>query len=347
MPNKTESHPMVSVIIPVKNGGDTIKDLLDSLMQADYPQDKLEIIVIDGHSTDNTREIVSQYNFKLLMEERRGINAARNTGIKHCKGKIIAFTDSDCVVPPDWIKLIVQNFQDEKVGCVGGSTKGHYDNLLSKYSDESLVPVLRRFDKREVLDAVKPPLKYPAGCNMAIRRDVVESVGLFDENIMYGFDEDELVERICEEGNKMVLDKNVLIMHKHRSSLSELLRLNFKYGRGIALLPKTKGIKSTFSKWIFLCVLGMIFWFSLIFSLIISALLTGSLWPLVGLVTVLLLPPVGLAWFYVYQNLKKGNKDFGNMIIYPFIDIARAFAFMFGSIYQLLKPHRKKSKPMV
>lgn len=118
-----ESLPKVSVIVPVKNGGAKIQGLLDSLMQVDYPKEKLEIIVVDGNSSDDTREVVSRYEVKLLTEEKRGINGARNTGVKHSEGDIVVFTDSDCVVPKYWIKKIVEDFQDSKVGCVGETSK--------------------------------------------------------------------------------------------------------------------------------------------------------------------------------------------------------------------------------
>ncbi|MDI6690839.1 MAG: glycosyltransferase, partial [Candidatus Bathyarchaeota archaeon] len=157
MRDKGEYCPKVSVIVPVKNGAAYIKELLDSLMQVDYNKDKLEIIVVDGNSTDNTREIVSQYPVKLLLEERPGLNAARNTGVKNSNGEIVAFTDADCIIPKNWVSKIVDNFRDFQVGCVGGNVLGYYDSFLSHYSDESFIPVMRIFRKKEVLNSVKPP----------------------------------------------------------------------------------------------------------------------------------------------------------------------------------------------
>ena len=97
MHSTNESVPMISVIVPVKNGSTHIRDLLDSLERLDYPKDRLEVLVVDGNSTDSTKEVVSEYPVKLLTEERPGINAARNTGLKHSTGEIVAFTDADCV----------------------------------------------------------------------------------------------------------------------------------------------------------------------------------------------------------------------------------------------------------
>jgi glycosyltransferase involved in cell wall biosynthesis len=325
-------------VIPVKNGAAHVRELLNSLMQVDYDKDKLEIIVVDGNSTDGTREIVSQYPVKLLTEERPGLNAARNTGIKHSNGEIIAFTDVDCVAPKDWIRKIVEHFQSPHAGCVGGSTLRYYDNFLSRYADESLLPALRTFERLEVLDEVKPPQKYPAGCNMAVRQDALKKAGVFDEKIRYGFDEDELVERICEKRYKMVLDPNVLVKHKHRPTLKELLKQNFNYGRAIGPLFKTKGTKSAFSKWILLSIMGFLAWSSLILSLTLYALLAPSLFSQAALSTMLLFPPAALMLFYASRTIKKGDKKYRRIITYPFIDIARSLVFVFGGIYQLLKP---------
>lgn len=337
MQEEGEFCPKVSVVIPVKNGAAHIRELLDSLMEVDYNKDKLEIVVVDGNSTDNTREIASQYPVKILTEERPGLNAARNTGIKHSDGEIIAFTDFDCVVPKDWIWKIVENSQNSHAGCIGGNVQGYYDDFLSRYSDESIIPVMRIFKKREVLDAVKPPQGYPAGCNMAFMREALKKAGGFDESVKYGFDEDELVERICRSGYKMVLDPDVLVKHKHRSTLQNLLKQTFNYGRGLGNLLKTKGLKSTFSKWALLCSVGFVVWISMILSLMLYTLFRYSLVSQAILLTMLLSPPLALATFYAHQTIKRGDKKYGRMIFYPFIDIARSLAFVFGILYQLFK----------
>jgi len=338
---ENEIFPSVSVIVPVKNGATTIQELLESLMQIDYEEDKIQVIVVDGDSTDNTREIVSKFPVKLLKEERSGLNAARNTGIKYSKGEIIAFTDCDCVVSNDWIKRIVENFQDSQVGCVGGNILGYHGDFFSQYCDQSIMPVMRIFKKREILDEVKPPLQYPAGCNMAIKRKALDEVGIFNENIRYGFDEDELVERICKEGYKMVLDPKVFVKHKHRLTLSDLLKQTFQYGRGGGLLSRMKGTGSVFSKWILLCILGFIIWISTILSLVLFTIFTGSIISFATLSIILLLPPIGLMGFYIHQTYNKEDKKYGKILAYPFIDIMRSITFIAGAIYQLLKPEDK------
>lgn len=342
MQQKSQNYPTVSIVVPVKNCADKIKSLLDSLMKVEYDKNKFEVVIVDGNSTDNTREIVVQYPVRLMAEERRGLNAARNTGLRHSKGEIIAFTDGDCVVPKNWLNKIIENFQDKDVGCVGGSASRYYDDFLSQYSDESIMPVLRRFEKKKILSEVKPPLQYPAGCNMAVRREVLDQVGVFDENIEYGFDEDELVERICHAGYKMVLDPEISIAHKHRSSILELLRQNFRYGRGIGIVLKNKGMKSVFSKWVLMSISGLITWTLIMASLASLAILMPSFVSITLLAAFLLVPPSGLSLFYAYQVRFKSRK-LSELVKYPLIDIARSAVFVVGSLYQILRPRKVKN----
>jgi len=330
-------HPKVSVIIPVKNGAPHIKDLLDSLMQVDYEKDKLEIIVVDGNSTDGTREIVSQYPVKLLTEERPGINAARNTGLKYSNGEIVAFTDYDCVVSKNWISKIVNNFQNPKVGCIGGNVLGYHNDFLSQYADKSLMPVMRVFKKRETLNVIKPPLHYPAGCNMAFKREAFEKTGMFDEKIKYGFDEDEFVERICMAGYTLVLDPELVVKHKHRPTLIGLLKQTFNYGRGMGNMLKIKGLKSVFSKWALYCILGFLSWIAIIFLSLLLSFIIGSIVHKGMLFFSLFSPLVGLTIFYAYKRTVNGNVRRRDMFIYPFLDMARMFAFISGAIYQIFK----------
>jgi len=316
-------------MVPVLNAERTIGDLLDSLMEVDYDKEKLEIILVDGGSTDRTREIIQSYPVKLLIEERRGLNVARNTGVRNSSGEIILFTDSDCVVPKDWVKQIVKNFRDKEVGCVGGNVSRYEENFLSRYADESLMPVLRNFRKRMVLENVEPPMNYPAGCNMAFRRDVFKRVGGFNEEIHYGFDEDELVERICEAGYKMILDPEAVVMHRHRSDLRSLLRQTFSYGRGGMLVFRKKGLGDRLAKWNIILLAGFLTWLSmcLLFALL-SILYDVTYAAPLFLLTVL--PFTILVTFYAWKRLKS-NRFFG-ALIYACLDVLRLFAYCSGEI---------------
>ena len=331
--------PPVSIIVPVRNGESTIEPLLESLQRLDYDKNKLEVIVVDGNSTDGTRDIVKKYPVKLMIERREGLNAARNAGVKNSNGEIIVFTDCDCIVSSDWIRKVVENFKDPRVSCVGGSAKGRDNDFVSQYADNSIVLLMPFFKKREELSMIKLFLHHPAGCNMAFRRKAFKEVGCFDESIQYGFDDVEFVERVCKAGYKMVLDPNVLVWHKHRSTLKEFLKQNFKYGRGSGVLLKRKGMKNVVSTWSFLSLVGSISWLLIIGSLTFLSITTNLIiFPLL-LFGFTVMPLLALMAFYLYKALE--NKRYDRIFIYPFIDFIRGFSFFCGQIYQLFKANKE------
>ncbi len=329
------SPPSVTVVVPVRNGEQTIEPLLESLQKLDYNNDKVEVIIVDGNSTDMTQDIVKKYPVKLVVEKRKGLNVARNTGIKKGNGEIVAFTDSDCIVPSNWVTKIVENFKNPQVSCVGGSAKALNSDFVSQYADNSIVRLMPFFTKREELDKVKPFFRHPAGCNMAYRKKVAEEIGYFDENIQYGFDEVEFADRVCKAGYKMVLDPKVLVWHKHRSTLGDFLKQNFQYGRGSGLVLRRNRLNDSVSRWAFMGLIGFISWLLIVGSLLFlnfSSSVSIFFWLLFGFTG---FPLLIVASVYGYRAIR--NKKFARVIIYPVIDIFRTLAFCCGQVYQLFK----------
>jgi len=326
--------PTVSIIVPALNAEATIGSLLESLVQVDYDERKLEIIVVDGRSTDRTREIVEKYPVKMILQDGKGLNLARNTGFRRSSGEIVLFTDSDCVVPRDWARLMVRNFETAGVGCVGGSVSRYKHNFLSRYADDSIMPVLRKFRKREVLDNVEPPLRYPAGCNMAFRRNAVEEAGEFDEDIHYGFDEDELVERVCKAGYKMVLDPETITKHQYRDTFGGFLKQTFNYGRGGALLFKNKQTGARLARWNLATLAVFLVWLIASISLAFLAINVSAVF-LIPLVLIPLVPFVLLTLFYLYKGLEE--RDWVSAFTYPCMDVLRLIAYCTGEIYEAIR----------
>ena len=94
--------PQFSVIIPVYNGEGTIAECLEALASQDMPRREFEVIVVDDGSTDGTAAIVKQFDVKYIHQENTGPATARNVGVKNAQGKIVVFTDADCVPEPNW-----------------------------------------------------------------------------------------------------------------------------------------------------------------------------------------------------------------------------------------------------
>ncbi len=337
VPNSDES--TLSIIVPVMNVANSVRDLMESLMKLDYDEDKLEMIVVDGDSKDGTKEIVEEYPVRLIQQEGKGLNAARNTGIKYSAGEIIAFTDGDCVVPPNWAKAIVANFQDSGVGFVGGALKG-YDkhNTLSNYMDETFFQVTPGFHFRIETTDLRL-LQFPAGANMAFRRSALARVDFFDENIRYGFDDLEPVEEMGLKGFRIVLDPEVNVLHLHRSTLGGLMKQHFNYGRGGTLLlihKRTSNLAYWFSSYM-IFMTGMLAFF--LFMMYLWLKIRQPLPLNLGLGSLGLFMLV-IMLYYLPISVSTGK--LWKLLAYPVLDLLRGLAFTFGGIYQLSKSTSQK-----
>ncbi len=122
-------YPTVSLVVPTYNEGRIIGRKLENILQLDYPRDKLNVLVVDSASTDDTREVVrrlSQGNegkasIKLLEQpSRQGKSSAINEALRGSVSEIFALTDADVLVPPEALKQLVKHLSKEKIGAVSG-----------------------------------------------------------------------------------------------------------------------------------------------------------------------------------------------------------------------------------
>ncbi len=136
--------PLISVVVPVRNGERTIRDCLASLLRMDYPETRRELLVVDNGSTDRTAEIIKSFPVRYVSEGCRGIPHARNRGIEASQGAIVAFTDADCVVDAAWLRELVRGFEEEGIGGVEGETvvsAGNPGRAIYGEKAEFLLPV--------------------------------------------------------------------------------------------------------------------------------------------------------------------------------------------------------------
>ncbi len=115
--------PLVSVVIPVHNGEKTLRKCLESVSNQTYGN--YSIIVVDNNSSDGTKAIIQEFqrknpNLSYIFEPRQGRAIARNAGINSAEGSVIAMTDSDCIVPENWIEELVAPIVHDKESAVMG-----------------------------------------------------------------------------------------------------------------------------------------------------------------------------------------------------------------------------------
>lgn len=215
--------PNVSVIVPVYNAQNSIKECVDSILSLDYPNEKLEFIFVNNSSTDNTQGLLEEYNgrIRILYERKKGPAAARNKGILNSTGEIIAFTDSDCTVDKNWLKNIVNPLRDERIGIVGGK-------ILSKRPCNKIEEFGELIhDHYRAINVYKPP--YAITMNWASRRSVLMDVGLFDESFTRCEDVD-LSHKIMQADYRLLYEPDAIIYHSNEKTISGLFIEGLKHG---------------------------------------------------------------------------------------------------------------------
>src|SRR5579863_8509347 len=155
--------PMVSVVICAYNADRTMRACLESLRAIDYPN--FEVVIVDDGSRDRTAEISAEFpEFRLIRQPNKGLSVARNVGMQAARGELIAYTDSDCVVDPHWLSLMVGAIVRSGFDCCGGPNYAPHEEgwveAATAASPGAPCHVLTDDDRAEHL----------AGCNMVFRK---------------------------------------------------------------------------------------------------------------------------------------------------------------------------------
>ncbi|MFH1593039.1 MAG: glycosyltransferase [Candidatus Woesearchaeota archaeon] len=225
--------PFVSVIIPFCNEEARIKDCLNTVTKLSYPN--YELIFVDDGSTDNGPKIVGEYatDKKLIVAKgpHQGVASARNIGIKHANGEILVFTDADCIFDEGWLNSLVEPLlKDPKVGVSGGPDKTPpTSSLIEKCMDFIMTSLITTGGLRG--GKIRLGNYFPRGCNMAVRREILDKVGVFDPRFRRNRGEEaELEERIKKEGYKLIYTAEALVWHRRRPSIKKFWKQSFASG---------------------------------------------------------------------------------------------------------------------
>jgi glycosyltransferase involved in cell wall biosynthesis len=177
----------ISIIVPTLNQGQFIKETLDSLLVQDYPG--LEIIVMDGGSTDNTLDILKSYGDKLLWksEKDHGQTQAINKGIGFATGEILGFLNSDDILLPGALSSVATAFSDSNVSWVSGD----YEIIDGQGKPiQSFVVLYKRFLRLFSSRWLLSFTNYVVQPSTFWRRELFDQIGEFDETLNYVMDYD-------------------------------------------------------------------------------------------------------------------------------------------------------------
>jgi cellulose synthase/poly-beta-1,6-N-acetylglucosamine synthase-like glycosyltransferase len=233
--------PKATVAICTRDRPDDLQRCIEGLMA--MPDDGQEILVIDNApATDATQRIVERYDrVRYVREDKPGLNNARNRALHEAAYEVIAFTDDDAVPEPNWLRSLLRNFGDPLVICATGLTMPLELETEAQEWFESYSPFGKGFQRKVFESARQNPLatgRVGAGANMAVRKSLIEQVGLFDECLDAGTatcsgGDHEMFARILLAGYRIVYDPAALSWHRHRRTMEELRRALYGYGVGV------------------------------------------------------------------------------------------------------------------
>jgi glycosyltransferase involved in cell wall biosynthesis len=226
--------PFVSVVVPARNCERTIGDCLASILRGDYPDDRREVLVVDNASTDGTADVIDGYPVRRLQELRRGPAAARNRGVAESRGEIVAFLDADCVATTRWLRELVRTLHDDDAAGVAGEIV----SFPPKSGAERYQASRTAFLQKSAINRSRP---FATTGNVAFRREVFDTIGLFDPWLIRAQDQD-FSWRFFAAGLRLAYSERALVLTHHRPTGWGLFKQHVGWGYGAALLHRKYGL---------------------------------------------------------------------------------------------------------
>jgi len=216
----------VSVVVPAFNEEHLLPACLAALKRQDY-DGAIEIIVVDNASSDRTGLLAAREGVTVLQEPHRGYSKALARGFAAATGEIIASTDADTVVPPDWITRLVRAY-DDGVVAVGGEIEFCRANWKARLLTQGLLPLINRVDRRN------PRGPHLWGANFSVRRSVFVAAGGWDSRFNLQSDT-ELSARLRRFG-RVILLPDLAVRTSSRRWNRSLVLSSFLYATNFASL---------------------------------------------------------------------------------------------------------------
>jgi cellulose synthase/poly-beta-1,6-N-acetylglucosamine synthase-like glycosyltransferase len=231
-----------SIIIPTFNGASRIGHCLDALVKQ-LAGRKIDILVVDDGSTDNTAEVVGRYpSVRLISQANSGPAAARNRGASEARGTILLFTDDDCVPMPDWLDAMLEPFKNPDVVGAKGVYRTRQKSLAARF-------VQIEYEDKYRLMAGLGSIDFIDTYSAAFVRDRFLEMTGYDTSFPVACAEDiELSYRMSARGWIMKFVPAAVVYHTHPDTFSRYLKKKYKFAfwRVLAVRKNpSKGVKDS------------------------------------------------------------------------------------------------------
>ncbi len=220
-----------SVVVPTYERPAQLARLLRALAAQTFDPGRFEIIVVDDGSTSSVHRLLDPWRehlqLRLLRRPNGGPGAARNTGAREARGRLLAFTDDDCRPRPDWLEALAL-CAEEHPGCMlGGLTVNALPENPFATTSQVIVEAAYRYYNRDPEHA-----RFFASNNMVVPREPFLDLGGFDTRFRIASEDRDLCDRWSHAGGRMVYAAEAVVEHAHVLHFLSFCRQHFNYGRG-------------------------------------------------------------------------------------------------------------------
>ena len=323
-------YPKVSFLIPTKNEEKTIGKCIDSLLELDYPKEKIEIIIVEGKSEDNTKKILNEYakkysNISVYYDDSINKPESRNMCIKKSSGDFLISYSGHATAEKDLLKILIPKFTSNEIAGVGcpnftpnkdflGKSIGTLFTGFMAGGGTEMFTQNANFSEEKFVDHV-PFVIY--------RKDIFKHIGLYDKNLQYGQDAEFNI-RLKKHGYKLLYSPKTKIFLYKPTSLKKLFMKMYFYGIGRAKIVKKHPDQSNLF-YVFFPIIFII----CPFSLILLSIITMYYDPLYLLLFACICYST-LCLISSFLVSKKIKKILLGLIVYPIIHIGYSLGLLKG-----------------
>ncbi|NFE20605.1 glycosyltransferase family 2 protein [Clostridium botulinum] len=359
---ENEKYPKVSILVPAHNEEKVIGRTVKSILLLNYPKDKMELIVINDNSSDNTKEILKQiqeeyrsYNFKIINTDNitggRGKSNALNIGYKHSSGDFIAVYDADNTPDKNALKYLMETIiEDEHLGAVIGKfrTRNKDRNMLTRFINIETLSFqwMCQAGRWNLLNLCTIP-----GTNFVVRKNIIQKLNGWDPKAIA--EDTEISFRIYELGYKIKFVPYSVTWEQEPENLKVWFKQRTRWAKGniYVLLKYFKNMFKGTSK----DIIFDIFYFFSVYFLFLSSVIISDILFIVGIFLNINLHVTGnfnVLWILAYVlfvlevsltlTLEKGESNKENLILVPIMYFTYCQMWMIVALRGIIQYIRDK-----
>lgn len=349
---KLQEYPFVSILVPAHNEGIVIGKTVESLLSLDYPMDKMELIVINDNSSDDSKDILNdiknryrQYNFTIINTDNitggKGKSNALNIGYQVAKGEYIAIYDADNTPEKTALRYLIQTIvKDDSLGAVIGKfrTRNRHKNILTKFINIETLSFqwIAQAGRRQLLGLCTIP-----GTNFVLRRTTIESLGGWDTKAIA--EDTEISFRIYKMGQRITYIPQSVTWEQEPETVNVWIKQRTRWVKG-NIYVLVKYIKNIFKGKQNRVLFDILYFFSVYFLFLTSVVVSDILFILsiFNMVEINIPFNFGIIWILSYilfvlqvsitLSMEKGEGDLQNIFLVALMYFTYSQLWLFVAI---------------